>query len=195
MESIENLLQKVLGHYEKKEYASAEKLADALVASNPKFHRGWFLKAVILEETGRSDEAEKCYQKAGNLFTMFFRLALQLQDSDPQRALVYYEKVSDMDQRNNMLWLNKGLLYEKMGRVNEAKACFRNLSPVREVISRIVMPSVFMIFLAGALIATLEQGNKTIALLVVVSAVFCFFLLKRDTGAAVKMLLKKKQSK
>ncbi len=54
MESIEKLLEKMLLHYEKKEYSSAEKLADELLASQPTFHKAWFLKGVILEETGRT---------------------------------------------------------------------------------------------------------------------------------------------
>ena len=61
MQSIGQLLEEALLHFEKKEYVKAGKLVDELLASNPEFHRGWFLKGVILEETGRPAEAEKCY--------------------------------------------------------------------------------------------------------------------------------------
>jgi outer membrane protein assembly factor BamD (BamD/ComL family) len=49
MESIGRLLEKVITHYEKKEYDGAEKAVDELLASHPDFHRAQFLKAVILE--------------------------------------------------------------------------------------------------------------------------------------------------
>jgi predicted Zn-dependent protease len=78
MESISKVLGEILSHYEKKEYASAEKAADELIAAHPDFNHGQFLKAVILEETGRAPEAEKFYEKAGNRFTLWYRLAMQL---------------------------------------------------------------------------------------------------------------------
>lgn len=171
----------------------AGKLVDELLASNPEFHRGWFLKGVILEETGRSAEAEKCYQKAGNIFNMWFRLALQLEESDPEKALSYYDRVLQGDQRHNMVWLNKGLLYEKMGRTGEAGKCFRSLVPAREILSRIIVPVGFMAFLIGGAIAMFQRGNRTMSLLVAAAAVFCLLWLKRDAGTAVKMLLKKRQ--
>jgi tetratricopeptide (TPR) repeat protein len=128
-------LKETLSHYEKKEYESAEKAADGLIASHPDFNQGQFLKAVILEETGRAQEAEKHYEKAGNKFTLWLRLAMQLQDIDPQRALQYYERVSAMDPQNNMIWFNLGNLYEQMGRPDGARRCYRNLSPAVEHLS------------------------------------------------------------
>lgn len=191
MQSIGELLEKTLLHFEKKEYDEAEKLVDELLAANPDFHRGWFLKGVILEETGRSAEAGKCYDKGGNLFNMWFRLALQLEESDPERALSYYDRVLQGDQKHNMVWLNKGLLYEKMGRTGEAGKCFRNLAPAREILSRIIVPVGFMAFLIGGTIAMFQRGNRTMSLIVAGAAVFCFFWLRRDAGTAVTMFLKK----
>jgi len=54
MASIETLLKEILLQYEKKDYAAAEKAADELIAAHPDFPRGQFLKAVILDETGRT---------------------------------------------------------------------------------------------------------------------------------------------
>jgi tetratricopeptide (TPR) repeat protein len=195
MESIGRLLEKAITHYEKKEYDGAEKAVDELLASHPDFHRAQFLKAVILEESGRADEAEKHYDKAGNKFTLWLRLALQLHDVDPERAITYYERVSKMDPQNNMIWFNLGNLYEKMHRFDEARLCFRNLSPVKEIASRIFIPLGFMIFLAGGAILMIQRGEKALASLVIASAVFCLVWLRRDGGKAVQMLAKKNKYK
>jgi len=191
MDSIGKLLEKVIMHYEKKEYDDAEKASDELLASHPDLHRAQFLKAVILEETGRAEEAEKHYAKAGNKFTLWTRLALQLHDADPERAITYYERVSKMDPQNNLVWFNLGSLYEKMRRFDEARLCFRNLSPVKEIVSRIFIPLGFMIFLVGGAILMIQRGEKALASLVIASAVFCLVWLKRDGGTAVQMLGKK----
>ncbi len=195
MNSIAKLLEEVITHYEKKEYDGAEKAADELLAYHPDFHRAQFLKAVILEETGRADEAEKHYAKAGNNFTLWLRLALQLHDVDPERAIMYYERVSMMDPQNNLIWFNLGNLYENMRRFDEARLCFRNLSPMKEIASRIFIPLGFMIFLIVAAILMIQRGEKALASLVVASAVFCLVWLKRDSGKAVQMLGKKNKYK
>ncbi len=195
MESIGKLLESALEHYEKKEYVPAEKLVDELLAGNPNFHRGWFLKGIILEETGRAEEAVQYMQKAGNVFTLMLRLALQLQDVDPKRALLYYDKLSEMDPHNNIVWYNRGLIYEKMGSRNEAKESFRHLTPSKEIFSRIFVPLLFMLFLFGGGITMITKGDKSLALIVIASAVFCIFWLKRDAGRAFQMLSKKKQYK
>ena len=193
MESIGTLLEKILSHYEKKEYGYAERLVDDLLAANPNFHRGLFLKGVLLEETGRVSEAETYYGKAGNLFTLWVRLAMQLENVDPQRALTYFERAGGMDRKNNVIWLHKGLLYERIGRRDEARKCFRNLSAAREVISRVAIPIGFMLFLIGGAMMMIRRGEKTLASLVIASAVFCLFWLKRDAGTAIQMLRKKRQ--
>jgi tetratricopeptide (TPR) repeat protein len=195
MESIGRLLEKVITHYEKKEYDGAEKAVDELLASHPDFHRAQFLKAVILEETGRANEAEKHYDKAGNKLTLWLRIALQLHDVDPERAITYYERVSKMDPQNNMVWFNLGNLYEKMHRFDEARLCFRNLSPVKEIASRIFIPLGFMIFLVGGAFLMIQRGEKALASLVIASAVFCLVWLRRDGGTAVQMLGKKNKYK
>ncbi len=194
MRSVGTLLEKILMHYEKKEYESAEKLADELIAAHPDFHRGQFLKAVVLEETGRAAEAESYYVRAGNRLTLWSRLALQLHDTDPQRALRYYERVSRMDPQNNLIWFSMGTLYEKQGRTDEARACFRNLSPFREVLSGIVIPLGFLIIMLGGCAAMIKRGDTVIAAFLIASALMCLLWLKRDGGRAVRMLAKKKNS-
>jgi len=193
MEAVGKLLETILMHYEQKDYVSAEKLLDNILVSHPNFHRAWFLKGVILEETGRNDEAGKFYDKAGNCFTLWFRLAMQLQEVDPQRAMVYFDRVSEMDKKNNMIWFYKGMVSEKLGNIEEARRCFRNLSPLREFFSRIVIPSGFMIFLIIGTVMMIKSGETALSLIVLASAVFCMFWLKRDAGQAVQMLIKKKQ--
>ncbi len=195
MEATGKMLEATLTHYEKKEYPEAEKLVDELLSANPNFHRGWFLKGIILEETGREAEAAKYMEKAGNVFTLMFRLALQLHDVDPPRALGYYEKLTQMDPHNNMVWFNKGLVHEKLGDRTQAGKSFRNLAPAREIMSRIAVPLLFMLFLLGGGVTMMLKGDKTLAILVLASAVFCIFWLKRDMGTALEMLSKKSQYK
>jgi tetratricopeptide (TPR) repeat protein len=195
VESIGKALEKTLSHYEKKEYAAAEKAVDELIASNPEFHRGQFLKAVILEETGRASEAERHYDKAGNRFTLWCRLAAQLRTVDPERAITYYERVSKMDPQNNMIWFDLGNLYETRGMRDQARSCFRNLQPVKEVLSRIFIPLGFMIFLASGAVMMIQRGEKGLTAVVIASAIFCVFWLKRDGGKALQMVMKKRQYK
>ena len=194
MESITQQLNMIIGQYEKKEYGPAEQAVDQLIASHPDFHRGQFMKAVILEETGRVAEAEKHYEKAGNRYTLWSRLALQLQDIDPDRAIRYYRRVTAMDPQNNLLWFNLGNLYEKMGRQDDAKECYRNLAPLKEVLSRIFIPLGFMIFLISGGAMMIQRGERGLAAVVIASAVFCAFWLKRDAGKAIRMIMKKNSS-
>jgi tetratricopeptide (TPR) repeat protein len=191
MQSITRQLEIIIAHYEKKEYDAAEKAADEIISAHPDFHRGQFMKAVILEETGRPGDAEKHYEKAGNRFTLWSRLAMQLQESDPQRALTYFERVTKMDPQNNLLWFNLGNLYEKMGRRDDARRCFRNLFPLKEVMSRIFIPLGFLIFLASGAVLMIQRGEKALAIVVIASAIFCLFWLKRDAGKAIQMIMKK----
>jgi tetratricopeptide (TPR) repeat protein len=195
MESISRLLNEILGHYEKKEYDAAENGVDRLLVSHPDFHRAQFMKAVILEETGRVADAEQHYEKAGNRYTLWGRLAMQLQDVDPDRAILYYDRVTRMDPQNSLLWFNLGNLYEKKGRLSEARECYRNLSPVKEVLSRIFIPLGFMIFLISGGSMMIQRGEKGLAAVVIASAVFCGFWLKRDAGKALQMIMKKSAAK
>jgi tetratricopeptide (TPR) repeat protein len=191
MESISKLLNQILGHYEKKEYVAAENAVDMLLASHPDFHRGQFMKAVILEETGRAADAERHYEKAGNRYTLWSRLAMQLQEVDPDRAIIYYERTTKADPQNNLLWFNLGALYEKKGRRDDARECYRNLSPLKEVLSKIFIPLGFMIFLISGGAMMIKRGERGLAAVVIVSAVFCIFWLKRDAGKAVNMIIRK----
>ena len=193
MESIGKLLEDALASYEKKEYNRAEKLVDTLLDGNPQFHRGWFLKGVILEETGRDDDAQRCYAKAGSLFNMWFRLALQLQESDPERALVYYDRVLEMDPNFSMVLLNKGLLHEKLGDQGKAKEYFEKLSPKRDIFSRLVSPAAFLLFLLIGGIMMFSRGERILSLFAFASALICLFWLKRDAGTAITMFRKKRQ--
>ena len=195
MESIGKLLEQTLTHYERKEYGEAERLVDILLAGNPQFHRGWFLKGVIFEETGRAGDAEQYYVKAGNLFNMWSRLAMQLDQTDPKRALVYYDRALQMDPANNALLLRKGLLLEKTGGKGQAEACFRKLSLRRELFSRLVAPLGFMVFLITGGVMMFARGERSLSFFAFASAVVCFFWLKRDAGAAITMLQKKNEYK
>jgi len=180
-----------LSHYEKKEYDNAEKLTDELLVANTDFYRALFLKAVILEETGRAVDAEPYYVRSGNRYTLWGRVAVQLHDIDPERALTYYERVSAMDPRNNLILFNMGTLYEKMGKLDRARACFRNLEAGREILSRIVIPLGFMIFLISGAIMMIRRGETGLTAVVIASAIFCIFWIKRDAGKTIQMLMKK----
>ena len=194
MESISRLLNQIIEHYNNKDYDAAESAVDMLIAAHPDFHRGQFMKAVILEETGRANDAEQHYEKAGNRYTLWSRLAMQLQDIDPDRAIMYYERVTRLDPENNLLWFNLGELYEKKGRHDDARECYRNLSPVKEVLSKIFIPLGFMIFLISGGAMMIQRGERGLAAVVIASAVFCAFWLKRDAGKAIQMIMKKSKA-
>ena len=194
MEGIGKQLEKIINHYEKKEYAEAESAADKLIAAYPDFPRGQFLKAVILEETGRAADAEPHYVKAGNRFTLWSRLAMQLHDVDPQRALIYYERALKIAPQNNVLLLGTGELYEKLGRQEDARTAYRKLSLLREIVTRIVTPIGFVVFLVIGAKMMVERNQPGLAALVIGSAVFCLFWLKRDAGKAIEMIKKKSGS-
>lgn len=192
--SVEKEFEEALHLYEKKQYDSAEKKIDSLLQVKPDFAHAWFLKGVVLDETGRSAAAEPCFERSGNRFTMYLRLALQLSERNDERALAYFDKVAGHDPRNNLVWFSKGTLYERTGRQDLARSCFRNLSPAREIVSRIVIPLGFMLFLVIAAVMMVLHGEKTIVWFVVLSAVICLFWLRRDAGPAWEMLKKKRAS-
>jgi thioredoxin-like negative regulator of GroEL len=193
MISIRKALDKALSHYEKKEYDEAERVADALTEAYPEFSRAIFLKAVILEETGRKEEAEKYYARCDRLHSLWYRLALQLQESDPERALKYYDKVSTLDPQNNMIWYGMGGLYERLGKFEEARKCFQKISLQRDVIARVVSPIGFLIIMVTGSIMMLKRGDSLFASLVILSAIICLFWLKRDGGQVLQMMIKKRK--
>jgi len=119
---------------------------------------------------------------------------MQLQDIDPDRAIMYYERTTRMDPQNSLLWFNLGALYEKKGRLGDARECYRNLSPVKEVLSRIFIPLGFMIFLISGGTMMFTRGEYGLAAVVIASAVFCVFWLKRDAGKAIQMVVKKNRA-
>lgn len=194
MRSIGRLLETTIAHYEKKEYQAAEKTVNELISAHPDFQQGQFLKAVILDETGRTDEAEKYYARSGNRHTLWIRLALQLENADPQRSIMYYERAAGNDAQNNLLWFNLGNLYEKMGRPGDARTCYKKLSPLREVFSRILIPAGFLILLTTGGIMMFQRGDSALGSVAILSALFCVYWLRRDGSKAVQMTMKKKKS-
>jgi hypothetical protein len=99
-----------------------------------------------------------------------------------------------MDRQNNMLWFNLGSLYEQLGRPDEARRCFRNIAPAKEVVSTILIPLGFMIFLISGATMMFQHGDKGLPIVVIASAIFCLFWLKRDGGRALQMMMKKKKA-
>jgi len=193
MESLRKTLEKTLQFYEKKDYGNAEKGADEMLAANPDFPRALFLKAVIFDETGKTDKAEEYYRKAGSVSLLWLRLALQLQVSDPERALRYFKKVNEIDPENNLIWFSMGEIYEKLGRSDEARKSFNNISLMKEVVSKLLSPLGFLIIMIAGSIAMFNRGNTGLGSLVVASGVVCLLWLKRDGGRVIKMMLKKKK--
>lgn len=195
MESLRKTLEQSLQFYEKKEYDNAEKAVDEMLAAYPDFNRALFLKAVIFEETGRAGEAEEYYRKAGSSFLLWLRLAMQLEEKDPERALRYFEKVNKTDEQNNIVWLSMGTIYEKLGRPDEARKCFARISLKREIITKLLSPVGFLIIMVTGAIAMLRRGNTALASLVIASGIVCLFWLKRDGGRALQMMRKKNKYK
>jgi Tfp pilus assembly protein PilF len=193
MESLRLTLEKTLYYYEKKDYKNAEKGVDEMLSSNPDFPRALFLKAVILDETGRTDKAEEYYRKAGSTSLLWLRLALQLQESDPERALRYFTKVKEIDPENNLVWFSMGEIYEKLGRPEEARKCLNNISMMKEIVSKLLTPFGFLVIMIAGSIAMINRGNLGLGLLVVLSGIVCLVWLKRDGGRVIQMMQKKKK--
>jgi tetratricopeptide (TPR) repeat protein len=194
MASPGKLLEKILSYYEKKEYAEAEKGIDAMLGLYPGLNRALFLKAVVLEETGRREDAERYYREAGPSYTLMLRLAMQLQDVDPRRALVYFEKAGAADQGNNAVLLGMGTAYEKLGMAEEAGKCFGRLSLAREIFSKLLIPVCFLLMMVVGAVMLLQRGENALAGLVVVSAIVCLFWLRRDGKTALKLIRRKSGS-
>jgi Tfp pilus assembly protein PilF len=194
MESLRKTLERTLQFYEQKDYGNAEKGADEMLAAYPEFTRALFLKAVILDETGRSSKAEEYYKKAGGVSLMWLRLALQLQEADPERALRYFKKVNEIDEENNLIWLSMGKIYERTGRIDEARKCFRKMNVLREALTKLLSPLGFLIIMVAGSIAMFKRGNAALASLVVASGVVCLIWLKRDAGRVLEMVRKKRAS-
>lgn len=57
---------------------------------------------------------------------------------------------------------------------------------LREILSRIIIPSGFMVFLIVGAVMMIKRGEIALSLVVIASAVFCMFWLKRDAGQAVQ---------
>jgi len=191
MASLKKALDKALAHYEKKEYPEAERGADILVEAFPDFTHGQFLKAIILEETGRAEQAQEYYAKAGKLSMMWMRLAMRLQGIDPERAIVYFEKARALDSGNNQLIYNLGTAYEHAGRAGEARTCFQTLNLQREVITRLLSPLGFLVIMIAGVIAMVRRRDLVLASLVAASAAVCLLWLKRDGGLVLGMMKKK----
>ncbi len=193
MESLRKTLEKTLLFYENKDFDNAEKGADLMLEANPEFTRALFLKAVILDETGRTDKAEEYYRKAGSTSLLWLRLALQLRESDPERALRYFNKVKEIDSENNLIWFSMGELYEKLKRPDQARKCFNNISLMKEIASKLLSPLGFLIIMVAVSIAMFKRGYLGLGSLMVLSGIVCLVWLKRDGGRVIQMMLRKKK--
>jgi hypothetical protein len=52
-----------------------------------------------------------------------------------------------------------------------------------------------MIFLVSGAVMMVQRGEKGLTAVVIASAVFCLFWLKRDGGRALQMIMKRKKYK
>lgn len=191
MNEMGRAFEKALHSYEEKDYEGAEKGVDIMLSLNPAFARALFLKAVILEDTGRADEAEEHFRKAGPISFFLLRLAMQLQERDPERALRHFKRVSELDAGNNIVWLNMGKIHERAGRHKEANACYRHISLPGEIMNKLIAPVGFFVVMLVSAITLLSHGDYPLASLVIGSGVICLFWLKRDGGRAIEMIKKR----
>jgi hypothetical protein len=193
MESLRKTLEQTLQFYEKKDYDNAEKGADRMLVAVPDFPRAQFLKAVILDETGRPDKAEEYYRKAGSTSLLWLRLALQLQEVDPERALRYFNKVKERETGNNLVLYSLGNVYERLGRLDEARKSFNNISLTKEVVSKLLSPLGFLVVMVAGSLAMFSRGNAGLGSLVALSGIVCLLWLKRDGGRVLQMMWKKRK--
>jgi hypothetical protein len=86
----------------------------------------------------------------------------------------------------------KGLLCESRGEREEAAKSYRRISAMKEIMSRIFIPGGFLIFLLSGALALFQRGERVLFWIVLASGFFCLIWIRRDSGLAIKMLLKKR---
>lgn len=139
----------------KKQYSASELLKEPL--PDKEFERAYFLSGVNFEKMGMQKKAEERFNSlSSNQLSKHWRLLGEMfsGDSSPDpalynadTALAFYDRSLLVDSRNLETLHQKGLLLEKIGRHEEAKSCYRNLS-LKELIGfNVIFPIVA--FLAG----------------------------------------------
>ncbi|MCX8070469.1 MAG: hypothetical protein N2738_08200 [Thermodesulfovibrionales bacterium] len=195
MHELAELLNKSLQEYEQKRYKEAEMWIDKLLIKDNQFEKALFLKAVICSETGRHDEASLYFSKTSNLSFLWLRLGLQIEQTDIDRALVCYDKVLSSNPSDNQALYLKGLLLEKKGFIDEASKCFRALNLMRDIVTKVFIPLGFFVLLALGSFMLISRGEHGLSFIVLISAMFCLFWLKRDGFETVKMFNSKLSAK
>jgi len=66
-----------------------------------------------------------------------------------------------------------GSLYERIGKPDEARKCYRRISLHRDDIARLLSPIGFLVIMVAGSIMMLKHGDKAFVSLVILSAIIC----------------------
>ncbi|HIJ60559.1 MAG TPA: hypothetical protein HPP56_08105 [Nitrospirae bacterium] len=191
MRDINEYFVKALQSYKQKDYEEVEFIIEKILNMDNQFEKAIFLKGVILYEKGKIKEADKLFQTFTNLSVWWLRLGLELEKTDEERAINCYNKALSINPTDNYTLLKKGLLMEKKGNYSESTKCFKAINPMRELLSRVIIPFGFMCLLSVGAFMLISKGENGLSFVVIISAIFCLSWLKRDAGNVLKMIYKK----
>lgn len=114
--------------------AKAENLFTELTEQYPDDEQVAYYSAVSYLKNGQFDRAltflDKCLQRSGlkskYFLFHFLKSKVYMQKNQPQKALVALEKSLKLFPKFDQGWLFKGILYEQMGKINEAITGYKN---------------------------------------------------------------------
>ena len=125
-------LNKLLSHYQKREFNDAEKIAKSLIKEHPKHEYAWKILAGVYEQTKRFSESLKANQ-----------LALEIAPRDPEvhlclgnnfnklgnleSAVSSYKKAIALKPDYLQAHYNLGFILEKMKRFDESESSYRQV--------------------------------------------------------------------
>lgn len=137
-EKLEAFIEKLKA----KQYPEASEILDELIAENPTSSSLHFYQALIHYETGQPEEGGKMLENVKDPTAQWFRmgvLAVQ-RKFQSDRCIFYFDEVLKRNGKIAAAWFNKGLVLEKIGRLEEARSCYQNISLPREILIRGLLP-------------------------------------------------------
>lgn len=115
--------------YQKSAYDKAKEFCDRSIAADGTLFYPRVIKGNIFFDNGETEQAREVYTEALNYSPalkwqageLYFRLGrLSSMESDPEKALQYYDKAMDLDRANADIVTARGVVLEKMGELDKA---------------------------------------------------------------------------
>ena len=126
----QELLHRLLGHYQKRRFNEAEKLAVFITQEFPEHQFAWKVLGVILKATGRKSEALEANKKAVALSPQdaeaYFNLGNTLKEVGKlERARESYKQAISLDSNSAKAHFNLGNTFKELSRLDEAEASYK----------------------------------------------------------------------